>query len=239
MKPTKTSRSIYELTQGYYSAQAILSDMCRDFIEKANKKTGVVKRIKVRPDLICHEHLTNTTMPNLYCLPGTRRPMGDTQYVGHEWDAANCFVALRRALGDRLTRWSKPELDPDWSTDIAKQFEVRPDRVFEIEGVDQVFMLEVDRGSEESVWKKPWRKFEGYMAMSRALKGQRFTVLWTCQAYRYDKADQDRVADLLPLVEKARAGRMFMMTTQSDFWDDPTGAIFQTDREKGISLLSL
>ena len=39
---------------------------------------------------------------------------------------------LVRLLGVRLVRWEKPSLDPDWQTNFATAWGVRPDRVFEV-----------------------------------------------------------------------------------------------------------
>lgn len=241
MKPRANSKDEYELAEGYYSAQAILADMCRDAIKKKDKKTGQIITVKVRPALRCYHHLTDRSKPNLYCLPGTKKPIDDSQYYGHEWDCANVFVALRRSLGSRLVRWTKPSLDGDWQRDIAAKFKARPDRVFEVEDLpQQVFCVEVDRGTEENVTKEVWPKFEAYMKLAAALgKGERIHVLFTCQKYRYEKEDRERLCKLLPLLERAKAGRMFLLTTQAQFWEDPLGPIFETDRERGLSILDL
>lgn len=213
--------------------------MCRDKIKARDKKTGEKKLVPVKPKLVRFPHATDTSKANLYARIGTRKPINDAHLYGHEMDAADCFVAVKKALGLDLAAWYKPSLDKKWQTEIARPFGVRPDRVLEIENKPIIFAVEVDRGSEEDVWRQVWPKLENYVRLSRASRGQRMHVLFTTQAYRYDREARERLEKLLPLFARAKAGRQFLITTHDDFLANPLGSIFETDTEKGISILDL
>jgi hypothetical protein len=214
--------------------------MSRTEVKIRNKETGAVTVKKVKPDLNCYANPLDIFKPNLYALPSTRKPpINDDRLYGHEADCADCFVELKHRLQERLVAWYKPSLDRKWQTDYARPFGVRPDRIFEIDDVPIVFALEVDRGSEEDVWRQIWPKLQNYLRLSQAVRPNRLAVVFTTQAYRYDKESRERLEKILPTFHRARAGRMFLITTHEQFLADPLGPIFETDAEQNLSILDL
>lgn len=170
--------------------------------------------------------------PNLYAAPGTRKPINDRNLYGHEMDCADVFVALKRIYGTRLVRWER-DMDKYRKREFSK-FGVRPDRIFEIEDNNQVFFLEVDRGTEDL--DIIIEKLEGYTALSNHYHTQPLTVLFTAQAYRYYNNDQDRLDDLVDCFKKASRGNQFIGAIHDHFVEDPTAAVWQSPLGSTLSI---
>jgi hypothetical protein len=170
-------------------------------------------------ELIVFKHEREQSLPNLYALPGTRKPVNANHLYGHEMDCADVFVSLKRAFGEQLVRWQR-RWDDEERKAIGERFGVWPDRIFELENSEQVFFLEVDRGTEE-LDKQIWPKLQDYAKLSTATPGQKFTVLFTAQGYRYHNSHQARVNELLPMLAKAKRGNQFVVCVHDDFVADP------------------
>lgn len=166
------------------------------------------------------------SFPNLYALPGTRKPVNDRNLYGHEMDAADCLVALKRAAGPGLVRWQR-QWDPDERKFFGDRFGVWPDRVFELEQSEQVFYLEVDRGTED-LDKQIWPKVQDYIKLSTQYPKERFTVIFTAQGYRYHADDLARASELLGLMAKAKRGNQFLVTSHEEFLADPLGPVMSS-----------
>jgi hypothetical protein len=237
-RPRVNSLKTYPQSHGYDTARAILKDMCADERRVKDRKTGGYKTIRVAPVLKCHPHLRDTSKDNLYSLPGARKPINDERLYGHEMDCADCFVALRKSFGEALEKWTIPSLDEAWQK-AARQYDVRPDRVFELERNENLFCLEVDRGSEDE-WKQVWPKLQAYKKFQTTVSRRyRLVVLFLCRGYRYDQEDEDRVEKLLPLFQKMSCGTLFSATTLDDFLANPKLASFRTHQKADLDFLSL
>ena len=200
----------YDLVPGYHSARAILTRMV---------DSGQLVVFRNRGDD------TTPSLPNLYALKGTRKAINDRALYGHEMDAVDCFVALRKAFGERLVRWERRWDRDDWET-FAKKWGLLPDATFELDGDDRVWFLEVDRGTEEP--DQLLDKLGRYVRFSNAHPGERFHVLFTAQAYRYDREDMDRVKRLLCVFAGLKRGNQFAAATQEAFLADPDGAVLNS-----------
>lgn len=169
--------------------------------------------------------------PNWYSLPGAVRPFND-QNRDHEIDCADMFVALKKT--GKLDHWQKY-----WSKDehalFLKRFHVEYDRRFELEDCEQVFFLEVDRGSESPDQIK--KKIQDYTRMSVAYPQERFTVLFTVQGYIRDNNDDIlRFNKLMPILANAKRGNQFLMAIHSEAVSDPLGNIWHSPWTEGNSL---
>lgn len=175
--------------------------------------------------------------PNLYSLPGVKKPINDNHLYGHEMDCADVFVSLKQSLALRLIRWERyTDLEKDMKQHYHK-YGVRPDRIFEIDDVDQVFYLEVDRGTED-LEKQIIPKLESYIRFSDAHQ-QGITVLFTAQGYRYHKEDEHRANELYSAISRYRRGNQFLITLHRKMVESPLEAIFNSPMQHQVSILTL
>jgi len=176
-----------------------------------------------------------TQDPTLFSLPGKRRPINDWNR-SHELDCADVFVALQRT--GRLSHWQKYWSDEEYHL-YLKRFGVEFDRRFELDGSDQVFFLEVDRGTEDIATIR--KKIQCYVRLSQAYPDERFTVLFTVQGYRYHYDDLSRQNELLPVLAEAKRSNQLLVAVQTDVVEDPLGPIWTTplDPTGKIDLLAL
>lgn len=208
----------YEVEPGYDSARDILNRMVDRGELKVFRSRG--KTIKRNGEEI------NFNRPNLYCLPGTKKPIDDKKLYGHEMDIADCFAALRKTFGERLARWQLKWDKGDEYDYMAGRWKLFPDAVFELEDAEPVYFLEVDRGTME--WDQIVDKLDRYVRFSNAHPEHKFHVLFTCQAYRHDKEDMDRLRRLMPMLEVHRRANQFVVACHEDFKADPAGAVFHS-----------
>lgn len=177
--------------------------------------------------------------PNLYALPGTKKPINDNNLYGHEMDCADVFVALQKILKHKLFRWQK-HWDKEERKFFGEKYGVWPDRVFEIDDNKQVFFLEVDRGTEDP-YKQVWPKVQAYKKLTlQGIPGQAFTVLFTVQGYRYHDSANARLEELLPVLAKAQHSTQFLAALHEDFLANPLGDVFHSpESTTPLSILSL
>ena len=161
-------KDTYELVPGYHSARAILNRM-------VDSKQLVVYQNRGDD--------TTPSLPNLYALKGTRKPINDRHLFGHDMDVVDCFVALRRAFGGRLERWER-RWDKEQRAYFGDKWKLWPDAVFELADNETVYFLEVDRGSEEADQIED--KLARYVAFSKAhpMRTQSSTVVVDMPRFR-------------------------------------------------------
>jgi hypothetical protein len=178
------------------------------------------------------------TLPNLYALPGTRERINKYLLYGHEMDCADAFTALKLNCGPRLVRWQRyQDLHPDLRR-AYDRYKVKPDRIFELDDIEQVFHIEEDRGTED-LNKQVAPKIENYIRMSDAHPGQGFVVLFLAQGYRYHAEDQERANELYQLVSRYNRGKQFLVALHSAFTAAPVGPIFNCPAQHNLSIESL
>jgi hypothetical protein len=235
-RPRKTLE--YELVPGYDSAKEILSRMCATQRRVKDRQTGQIHTVALHPELRRFPP-PEQSYPNLYALPGTRERLDRHRLYGHEMDCADAFVALKLAAGPRLVRWQRyNDLEADLKR-VYDKFRVKPDRIFELEGVNQVFHLEVDRGTEENLDRQVKPKIDNYIRLSEAHPGQGLTVVFTAQAYRYDKEDEERAREIYDLLARYRRHNQFLVAIHDTFIARPLEAVFNSPFKHGVSILSL
>ena len=211
-QPAKPSRfrlrgKELELTPGYNSAKDLLGRMVRD------KELIVFKPKNDQPQ----------STPNLYALPGTKKPINDNALYGHEMDCADCFVALRRTYGEKLVRWQRHWNEVEREV-FGEKYGIWPDRVFELEHSDEVYFLEVDRGTED-LRKQIQPKIEDYFKLWQAYKDkQSFTIIFTAQGYRYHEDDNARRDELNGFIGRLTSCP-FIVATQSEFTKNPNAIL--------------
>jgi hypothetical protein len=188
-------------------------------------------------EIRCHPAPRQQLLKNLYSLPGVKKPVNDQHLYGHEMDCADLFVALQKT--GHLARWER-RWDEDQRKALGDRFNVWPDRIFELDDTDDVYFLEVDRGTEE-IDKQIKTKLEAYMRMGNALPGQSFRILFTAQGYRYHASDHARLQELLGHLDKLRRGNQILVGVHSEVLKDPLGNVWVSpvDPSKKLSLSGL
>lgn len=151
-------------------------------------------------------------------------------------DCADCFVALKKTLRERLTRWERHTDLPQEMKAHYHRYRVKPDRIFEIDEINQVFFLEHDNGTEENLDEEIRPKLENFIRFSDDHKGQGLITLFTVKGYRYRTAEE-RKDELLNLFAEYKRGNQFLAVLHSDFCADPLAPV-QTPTST-ISLSSL
>jgi hypothetical protein len=160
----------------------------------------------------------------LFALNKTRQRYDESKLYGHEMDIADCFVALFKT--GKLTHWQR-KWDKEQVEYYGRKFSIYPDAIFQVEGLDQILFLEVDRGTmdpkEEII-----PKLEKYVRYSKAHPDERFTVVFTAQGYRYEKEDEERRQALMPALAYMQRGNQFVCALHDDFLADPLGTVFHS-----------
>jgi hypothetical protein len=171
---------------------------------------------RMADDKEIHSDRDHNNQPLIWMLPGTTFPQ-NFYTQRHEIDIADLFVAYYPHVSHWDTEWGALEREQL----RIPHYRVNYDARMVLNG--KVYLLEVDRGSEDL--EQLAAKVKKYIAFADSLPDESFQVVFTLQKYRRMHFGH-RADAVLDLFARQKRRNMFVAARHSDVLADPLGAVF-------------
>ena len=185
----------------------------------------LIKGCEARGTLVLHEYKhkqynkerRDRTVPKLVMLP-TQKPPAPSNWW-HEVERGQLYVDFHKTgkIIGWYSKWPRPEY-----MEFGKRHGVQPDSMFELDGVDCRFCIELDRGTED--WTDLEEKIQKYAGLMQSAGSNICPIFFLQPGYRLDL--RAKGLKLVQTIQSLGRRQPFLVTSYELALSDPLAAVY-------------